>query len=111
MRTSLIPGRTGNWQLAIDNWELEESRPHAHLADRGELEDEPADTDGGPRPGRGGQDGGWSDGRRPRRDLPARRLPRAGGPGPRRVAHRPGRSEHALGAGRSLYRRDLRRHA
>ena len=43
--------------------------------------------------------------------LPAKLLPRRGGPGNRRLEGRPGCAEHVSRAGRGFYRRDRRRDA
>ena len=47
--------------------------------------------------------------RRARRPLSAGCFPRRGRRGPGRLADRSGRAEHALGAGRRVHRRGLRR--
>ena len=86
-----------------------ENRWHAHLADRGQLEDEPGDACRGGRAGRRGQGGSRPGDERARRSLSAGCLSRRGRLGPGRHADRPGRPEHALGAGGCVYRRGFRR--
>ena len=92
-----------------------ESRSHAHLADRGQLEDEPADAVRGRRPGRGGQGGRRPGGGRPRRPLPARGVSpgestrsSTGSPiglGGQNMHWEPGGALHRRGLGRDAGRR------